>query len=248
MSQPALNVRDIVRLIEVADTYQLILLLPLTLYGLRASEPCYLLVEDWNRKDWLLTVSCAPDLEYKTKGRTAKTFPVPPILDRLLILATSERAGGPLLPSRSHFEGRNAVSPLLVTKQQMIGEYHRRIEGDCSARQRLKTLDGLFREAGAVTYDQISREFHHLIRRANLPTKATLKSLRHLFAAALEKANISYFTRKYFMGHRVRRDPLAVYTSMDFEEIRSEFDRLLSGPMAPILTAAARRMRQLVKE
>ena len=86
-----------------------------------------------------------------------------------------------------------------------------------------------------------------MVRRANLPTNPTLKSLRHHFAAALERANISYFTRKYFMGHRVRRDPLAVYTSMDFEEIRSEFDRLLAGPMAPILTVAARRIKKLGK-
>jgi hypothetical protein len=205
------------------------------------------MVEDWNRKEQFLTVSCVPDLEYKTKGRIDKTFPIPPILDQLLAIATAGRIGGPLLPSRAHFEGRKVISPLLATKQQMVDEYRRRIDGDHSARQRLKALDGLFREAGAVTYDQLSREFQKMVRRANLPTSPTLKSLRHLFAAALEKANISYFTRKYFMGHRVRRDPLAIYTTTDLEGIRLEFDRLLNGPMAPILIVAAQRIKQLGK-
>ena len=245
VTQPALNVGDIVSLIEVADIYQLILLMPLTLYGLRAGEPCYIMVEDWNRKEQFLTVSCVPDLEYKTKGRIAKSFPVPPIFDRLLTLATAGRCGGPLLPGRVHFEDKKVISPLLATKQQMIDEYRRRINGDRSARQRLKALEGLFREAGAVTYDQLSREFQKMACRANLPTSPTLKSLRHHFAAALEKANISYFTRKYFMGHRVRRDPLAIYTTTDLEGIRLEFDRLLHGPMAPILTVATQRTKQL---
>jgi integrase len=194
-----------------------------------------------------LTVSCVPDLEYKTKGRIDKVFPVPPILDQLLAIAASERIGGPLLPSRAHFEGRKAVSPLLATKQQMIDEYQRRIDGDRSARQRLKTLDSLFREAGAVTYDQLSREFQKMVCRANLTAHLTLKSLRHNFAAALEKANISYFTRKYFMGHRVRRDPLAIYTTTNLEGIRMEFSRLLKGPMAPILIVAAQRIKRLGK-
>ena len=127
----------------------------------------------------------------------------------------------------------------------MIDEYRRRIDGDRSARKRLKTLDSLFREAGAVTYDQLSREFQKMVRRANLPANPTLKSLRHHFGAALEKANISYFTRKYFMGHRVRRDPLAIYTTNDLEGIRMEFSRLLDGPMAPIVTVAAQRTKQL---
>ena len=120
MTQPALDVSDVVKLIEVADIYQLILLMPLTLYGLRAGEPCYMMVEDWNRKERFLTVNCVPGLEYKTKGIIDKTFPVPPVLDRLFAIATVGRIGGPLLPSRAHFEGRKAVSTLLATKQQMI--------------------------------------------------------------------------------------------------------------------------------
>ena len=105
VTQPELNTHDIVKLIEVADIYQLILLMPLTLYGLRAGEPCYMMVEDWNRKQQFLTVNCVPGLEYKTKGIIDKAFPVPPVLDRLLATATAGRIGGPLLPSRTHFEG-----------------------------------------------------------------------------------------------------------------------------------------------
>lgn len=248
VTPPDLNTSDIVKLIQTADRYQLILLMPLILYGLRAAEPCFLMVEDWNCKDHLLTVSCVPDLDYKTKSRIDKVFPVPPILDRLLRLATKGRPGGPLLPSRAHFESGEVASLLLATKQQMAQEYHKRLDGHCSAASRLKVLANLFHDAGGVSYDQLSHEFQQMVGCANLTSHPTLKSLRHFFAAALEKANISYFTRKYFMGHRVRRDPLAVYTSINFDEIRSEFDRLLNGPMAPIITATVLRMGTLAKK
>lgn len=240
-----LDTPQLTRLMEAADIYQLALLMPMILYGLRAAEPCYLMIEDWNRQDGWLTVACVPDLDYKTKGRTDKILPVPPVLNRLLTVAVAGRSGGPLIYTRPFFEGRRAAAPTLATKQQIIEEYQRRIQGSRSAQRRLKVLNAVLREAGAVTYDQLSREFRELVRRAGLPSCVTLKSLRHHFASALETANISYFTRKYLMGHRVRRDPLAIYTTTDFDSIRQEFDRLFHGPMAPVVGATEDRMAEL---
>jgi hypothetical protein len=160
-------------------------------------------------------------------------------------LAAKERDGGPLLLSRSHFDRRKMVPSTPATKQDIIQEYRRRLGSDCSAQRRLQMLALLLDEVGAVTYDQLSREFHHIARKARLSQNITLKSLRHHFAEAMEKANISYFTRKYFMGHRVRRDPLAIYTTTDVAGIRREFNCLLDGPFALIVESATRRMEQL---
>ncbi len=66
----------------------------------------------------------------------------------------------------------------------------------------------------------------------------TLKSLWHHFTEAMEKANIFYYTCKYFMSHRVRRDPLVVYTTMDVTVIRGEFNRLFKGALAAIAESA----------
>jgi integrase len=242
VARTELNAEVLTRLITQADMYQLVLFMPMILYGLRAAEPCYLMIEDWQPEDALLTVACVPDLEYKTKGRINKTFPVPPIIHRLLTVAAQGRQGGPLLLSRDHFEGRKAVPSPLATQPQIVEEYRRRVDGIHSAQRRSTALESVLQEAGAATYDQLSREFRGAVRRADLPGCVTLKSLRHYFASALESANISYFTRKYFMGHRVRRDPLAIYTTTDFEGIRQEFDRLLQGPMAPVVAAADSRM------
>lgn len=40
------------------------------------------------------------------------------------------------------------------------------------------------------------------------------------------------------MSHRVRRDPLVVYTTMDVTVIRGEFNRLFKGALAAIAESA----------
>lgn len=178
-------------------------------------------------------------------GRIDKTFPVPPFLGQLLALAAGHRLGGPLLRKRRCFESSEEPDAAPITKQDIITEYRRRVAGNEYAAERLAMLHRVLSDAGAVTYDELAREFRAVTQRAGLEGVATLKSLRHHFASALEVANISYFTRKYLMGHRVRRDPLAGYTATGFDQVRREFGRLLDGPMAPVVDAAHRRMGQL---
>ena len=62
----AVDTSALIRMIDACDAHQLIVFAPVAFYGMRPAEACHLMVEDWMREDGLLTVACAPELNYKT--------------------------------------------------------------------------------------------------------------------------------------------------------------------------------------
>src|SRR5207249_11163120 len=67
--------------ILAADRFQLSLFAPLLLYGLRPGELGWLFAEHIEA-DWL-SVASIPELDYSTKGRRDKRFPLTPCLRSL---------------------------------------------------------------------------------------------------------------------------------------------------------------------
>ena len=70
VGEPDIALDMAVEFFGVCDGYQLRLFAPMALYGLRASEPCFLF-EEHLREDWL-DVPCLPEMAYFTKGRREK--------------------------------------------------------------------------------------------------------------------------------------------------------------------------------
>jgi integrase len=235
----------VVRFIEHCDLYQLPLMAPLILYGLRAAEPQFVMIEHWNTLDNSLAVNCDADLQHLTKGRVNKRFPVPSVLDTLLGLMSGWRRGGPLFVRRAVACG--TIEPRLSepTRETLASEYRRRVTNVRSAARRKAIRRRLMLDAGAADYDQIDAEFREVAQRAGLGPEWTLKGLRHHFASSLERANIPHYLRKYFMGHRVPQDPLKVYTEITFEDVEEHYGRLLATKLAPIVEAIQERAKAL---
>jgi integrase len=95
--------------------------------------------------------------------------------------------------------------------------------------------DGLMKEAGAVTYDLIDREFRSLARRLDWPKEATIKDFRHLFSTTMENAGMPEFYRKHLMGHSLGRAAIVNYTHLNkvhelYEDaVRMEWPALLEA-------------------
>ncbi len=183
-----------VDLVMSADRFQLAIFAPLLLYGLRPGELGWLFRE--NQDGQWLHVVCHTGLDYMTKGRRNKQFPMVdclPVLCRL----RGERADDGLLYVHRRVEEGGAKPPLLgKSLVAMTEEYRLRCvkTQSTSAVERRRIRNRVMREAGQLTYDHVEAEFGRLARRLNWPATATVKDLRHLFATSLENAAVpEYF-------------------------------------------------------
>ena len=227
------------------DRFQLSIFAPLLLYGLRPGELGWLFRE---RHDghWL-NVACLPELDYMTKGRRDKQFPIVDCLPTLWDSRRALGAGGLMYVHRRVAEGR-AKPPLRdKTLESLVGEYRSRCMAhkSTSAVERRRIRDRLLRDAGQLNYDHVEAEFGRLARVLNWPATATLKDLRHLFATSLENAGVPEYFRKYFMGQSFGRAPLVTYTHLTPETIDQHYRKALSTELKPLVDAICARLGEI---
>lgn len=209
---------------------------PMVLFGLRAAEPCFLFREHVG-DDWL-EVPNLPEFDYLTKGRRHKRFPWTPELagfrDRLI----GETRRG-LLYKRDDFFGRSERPAVADDLAGLAEQYRNRLaaEGTVSQRTRLGIRRNVFREAGALTYEDIQRLFERISGKLGWSERPTLKDFRHLFATTLSDANISESYRKYLLGHAPGREASVAYTHL--HRLREQFATVLQNHFAPVLDVLA---------
>lgn len=190
----------VVAFIGRSDPFQLRLFVPLILFGLRASEPCYLFRE-YLDADWL-RVPCNLDLAYRTKGRRDKRFPLLGCLQAFWTDVRQQGSQGLLYERRAVLEGRESA-PLRGTSQVgLIAEFQRRCAAapGSDAMERLRLRDAVLLEAGGLKYDHVEQEFGRLARALDWPATATLKDFRHLFCTTLGNTPMPEGYRRYLMG------------------------------------------------
>ena len=215
LCSPEISTSMAADLVRACDRFQLAMFAPLLLYGLRPSELGWLLREYVD--DQWLRVPCNLDLDYLTKGRRHKAFPLVDGL-RGLWQTPGRPAEGLLYLQRRVAEGRLRPPLARQSLAGLVQEFRRRCAaaGQLSAETRRRLRGQLMKEAGQLNYDHIQAEFQHLTQQLGWPAAATLKDLRHLFASTLEDAGLPEFFRRYLMGHpiwfgaRLRGDDLAV--------------------------------------
>lgn len=217
--------------IGACDHFQLRLFVPLILFGLRATEPAWLFQEDL-ANGWL-NVCCHPELDYLTKGRRDKKFPIDGVLADLL--AGSETAGLMLrqqlpAPAGTPTAGSASFKTLVAAYRQDCARHK-----DLSLVQRREIRDRLLKQEGGLSYDGINGQFRRIARGLGWPPGATLKGFRHLFATALENSGCPETYRRYFLGHSPGRAASLSYTHLD--QIRRHFERFTADEFAPILKA-----------
>ncbi|HJN08216.1 MAG TPA: hypothetical protein QF564_05960 [Pirellulaceae bacterium] len=244
LSEPDITIPMATSLIEVCDPFQLSIFAPLLFYGLRPSELGWIFHENIEA-EWL-RVPCRADLDYFTKGRRDKSFPIVDCL-RPLWDACSRSATGLLYVNRGVAEGRSNPDFLGWSADQLATEFRRRcvaIKGP-DARQRRRIRDQVMKESGQLKYDHVEAEFKKLSSRLEWPAEATLKDLRHLFCTCLEDAAVPEFYRRYMMGQSFGKTPIVAYTHITESPVKTYYQVALESKFAPIVDAIEHRWQAL---
>ncbi|MBL8823454.1 MAG: site-specific integrase [Planctomycetia bacterium] len=212
---------------------QLRLFVPIVLFGLRASEPCFLfhehVVGDW------LRVPNLPELAYQTKGKREKRFPLVPELATFWLLLHGPSQEGLLFIKPTHkwecIESSNSSIALQTVVQQFVTKMKK--AGDSRAATQLGIRTEVFRAAGGIDYDFIEDEFKKIARRLNWPRRATLKDFRHLFCTTLNNSGMPEVYRRYLMGHALGKGAILNYTHLD--ELQRHYRKALLSEWGTLL-------------
>lgn len=250
MSVTPIDSADIIKLIQVADPYQLTLFSFHIFHGVRVAEPCWTMIEFVDVAEGWIDYRCIDDLGYRTKGGVDKRLPLPAPMRDAIVRLIAGRPGGPLLLKRRVTEDVRARPPSTATLRDIIGAVQK--QSFTGWAQRARAGAEHIKRLGAIDGDVVRREFACLVRRAGLRRDLTPKSLRHHFATALERADVPYYTRKYLLGHnlgdRSQRggDVTAIYTHLEPDLIKTAYRRMLDGPLAEVLAAFTSRANAFI--
>jgi hypothetical protein len=242
LGEPDISLPMALDLMHACDRYQLLLFAPMLLFGLRASEPCFLF-QEYFEGTWL-KVSCNPDLGYRTKGRRDKRLPL--ITDLHALWDALKKPGKGLLYLRRAVLGGQATAPLLgCSLTDMITQFRRRCEMSptMGAVQRQQIRDAVFCDAGGIRYDHIEHEFGHLSQRLGWPAAATLKDLRHLFATTLGNSTMPEAYRRYLMGQNPGQAAVVAYTHLN--QIHEHYAAAVRSEWTPLVEAIRQRLAKV---
>lgn len=243
--EPDITAAMATQLLAACDAVQLPLFATILLYGLRASEPCFLFCEDLDLSGGWLKVPCRPDLGYVTKGRREKHLPLISPLSELLEATAGPRRTGLLFLRRTVLEGRESPPLLGATVSELTAEFERRCRQSShpTAKERLRIRNRLFNEAGGQNYDRIADEFHTIARALKWPAVATVKDLRHLAATSFENCGMPLFSRRYLLGQSPGREAIVSYTHVN--ELRRHYEETVEKAFPAVIEAATCRGRDL---
>jgi len=242
LADPDITLPMAIDLVHACDQFQLRLFVPLLLFGLRAAEPCLLFVE-YLDKEWL-RVPCNPDLDYRTKGRRDKRFPLLEELQDFWRDLHGDRGHGLLYVRRSVADGQEQARMCGTAMIDVVAEYRQRcarIPG-LKAAQRQKLRDAVIQEAGGLTYDHIQGEFAGLAKQLNWPRQATLKDLRHLFATTMNNATMPEAYRRYLMGQSPGKAAIVAYTHLN--ELHRHYTEAVRREWQPFIAAIQARVQE----
>jgi hypothetical protein len=240
VGEPDITVSMGVDFLLGCDAHQLRLFAPIILYGLRATEPCFLFGD--HVKDGWLMVQCIDGLAYRTKGRRDKRFPLLPCLE-----ATNEKyhCEGLCFLRRPVVDRRENAPLVGVSLSQLEREFQERCAkvGNLTAAVKLELRGTVLHEAGGINYDHIEGEFKKGARRLQWPAVATVKDFRHLFSTLLGNAGVPELYRRYLMGRAPGEAVIDHYTHLN--KLQEHFTRAVQREFGPLVEAIELRTRQL---
>lgn len=211
---PIEHVRQIVLLtseqqiafLKACDQWQFPVFLTLMLTGLRPGELVHLLLpEDLDLEQQLLFVRNRINLGWQVKTRNERAIPLLPCLATILQQLVGDRRRGPIF-LRRRFRLDNM--PLWSCTRAAEAELKHRIdrhevdsETNVTRAERSRLARALWTEMGIVKTDRIRTEYMRLTKVIGQPDLTAPKTLRHLFATALQDANVDPLIRNELMGH-----------------------------------------------
>lgn len=224
-------------------SYELRLFIPLILFGLRASEPAFLFHEHL-QPEWLM-VPNIEGLEYRTKGRREKRFPLDPAHKHIWDFVRNSQTHGILYQRERVVDGAEKAPLQGYSLNDLMAEFQlgcRRLDSESrSSRRHLRNQ--LLKDAGSITYDDIESHFKRIAKLLNWPARATLKDFRHLFATTLASSGMAESYRKYLMGHAPSRDAIVAYTHVS--DLSTQFHLFCQAAWKPLVQAVEMRLHSL---
>lgn len=244
LKPPDITTKMAVELVQAADRFQLTIIAPLLLYGLRPGELGWLFAEHV-QAGWL-SVPNILELDYTTKGRRDKRFPLVTCIEALWNLK-SRAATGLIYSHRAAIEGHSKPPLAGLSLSGLTTELRKRhVASDSGgAAERRQVRDRLMKDAGQLSYDHVEDEFKQLARRLRWPPTATLKDFRHLFATCLQNTGMPEFYRRYLMGHAFGNAPIITYTHLSEDKVREHYQQALATELAPLVEDIERRAGEL---
>jgi hypothetical protein len=243
LAAPDITLPMALELVNACDAFQLRLLVPVLLFGLRAAEPCILFVENMT-DDWL-KVPCIPELGILTKARRDKRFPLIEDLRPFWGLLRADRPQGLLHERHAVHEGREKAPLRTASLAELIAEYQQRCAQakNTTALDRDRIRERLLKDAGGIDYDGIQDEFAALAKQLGWPVAATLKDLRHLFATTMNNAAMPEAYRKYLLGQAPGRAAITAYTHLN--DLPRHYAEAVRREWAPLVAAVNSRVAEV---
>jgi integrase len=193
--------------LAACDGWMFPLFLTLTLTGLRPGELAHLLVEDLDLAGGWLLVRNKPELGWQVKTRNERKVPLSPELASILLQHIGGRRTGPVFLRRRFVAGDVPVVSgvdrpgLLQELSDRIASLEKEAERSLTRQERMKACHTLWVDMGAVREDRIREAFMRVTVAIGIPSSTAPKVLRHMFATALQDANVDPLIRNELMGH-----------------------------------------------
>lgn len=217
-----------IRLVKVADLYQLIHVVPRFILPVRPEEICGLLITEVDFVQQTVRFGTRFDGRDWTKGQTDLLLPFPAELAPILGEAAGRRIDGPLLTRRSVFEGKQTLpgafgqEPMAVQVDRAIAQAPPgELTGPNDSKEICRKVIGA---AGGVTTDELNKEFQRMKGFAGVDVDAPFYNLRHSLTTEYARVGMPEAVIKYVTGHALT-DILAEYTSLDIEQVRRELQK-----------------------
>lgn len=195
-----------VALLKTCDHWQFPVFLTLMLTGLRPGELVHLLLpEDLDFEQRLLFVRNRVKLDWQVKTRNERAIPLVPCLAKALQQLVGDRCRGPVFLRRKFCNDRmpswSDVPAAEVELVRRIQQCEMETGETASRTERSRLARKLWTELGIVKTDRIRTEFMRLTKVIGQSDLTAPKTLRHLFATALQDANVDPLIRNELMGH-----------------------------------------------
>jgi len=192
--------------LSACDAWQLPIFLTLMLTGMRPGELAHLMFTDFDSSSQTLKIHNRPKLGWQVKTRNEREIPLAPELCGVLCRMNASSSG--TLFFRRKFS--TGITPPLagLSEPALLSELNLRISqqethGDTSAARirHLTACQTIWRDCGIVEPDRIRMEFMRVTKKIGCPQFTEPKILRHMFATALQDANVDPLIRNELMGH-----------------------------------------------
>ena len=195
-----------VALLKACVRWQFPVFLTLMLTGLRPGELVHLLLpEDLDLEQRLLFVRNRVRLDWQVKTRHERAIPLVPCLAKVLQQLAGDRRRGPVFLRRKFRTDRmpswSGIPAAEVELTRRIQQCELEAGETVSRTERSRLARTLWTELGIVKTDRIRTEFMRLTKAIGQPDLTAPKTLRHLFATALQDANVDPLIRNELMGH-----------------------------------------------